>query len=105
MPTGNGKKRKEHVSNPVRAKGLRFTRDRIVVSLADDREISVPLVRYPTLQKATGAMRARWKMTGSGEGFYWPSLDLDLSVSGLTHGLPELLPPPPRLKRNVSRSA
>ena len=36
----------------VQAVGLRFERGRLVVELNDQREISVPLERYPTL--ATG---------------------------------------------------
>jgi hypothetical protein len=41
-------------------------------------------------------------MLGAGRGFHWRGLDLDLSVAGLTNGLPEAVPRPPEL---VQRSA
>ncbi len=82
------------------ATGLRFAKGRLIVQLDDDREVSVPLDRYPSLKKATAAQRARWHLIGPGKGFYWKSLDLHLSVRGLVSGLPEAIPaPPPRPPR------
>jgi hypothetical protein len=66
--------------------------------LPDDREISQPLERYPTLMKATVAQRNAWELIGPALGFHWPGLDLDLSVDGLLHGLPECIPRPPSLE-------
>jgi len=90
MPTGNGSK------GEPEAVGLRFAKDRLVVELDDEREVSVPLSRYPSLLKARPAARNDWKLIGPGRGFYSASLDLDLSVRGLVSGLPELIPAPPR---------
>jgi len=105
MNIGNGIK----VAEP-RAIGIRFERGRLIVALSDDREVSVPLSRYPTLQDATPAQRAAWKFLGPGRGFHWKSLDLDLSLQGLISGLPEVIPAPPprrakRRDRKLSRRA
>ena len=85
-----------NVSNGAEAKAvdLRFTAGRLVLVLDDEREVSVPLSRYPTLQKARPSARKSWKRVG--DGFYWPTLDLDLSVRGLISGLPEVVPAPPK---------
>ena len=82
--------------NEPRATGLRFARGRLIVELADEREVSIPLTHYPTLHNARPAQRNNWKKLG--EGFHWPSLDLDLSVRGLVSGLPEVIPAPPALR-------
>ena len=96
MRTGNG-------NNPAapNAVGVRFERGRLIVILDDEREVSVPLSRYPTLQRARAAQRNDWRLIGRGLGFHWESLDLDLSVRGLVSGLPEVIPPPPSLQRRA----
>jgi hypothetical protein len=101
MSTGNGKAGKPVEATAV---GLRFERGRLVVELDDQREVSVPLSRYPTLLRARPAQRAAWRIIGAGVGFYWKDLDLDLSVRGLVSGLPEVIPPPP-LRPTRRRSA
>jgi hypothetical protein len=102
MSTGNGKK----TADEVRAVGLRFEKGRLVVELADEREVSVPLRRYPTLQRAKLADRKSFRLIGQGAGFHWPALDLDLSTEGLVNGLPERIPAPPALpgKRAARRA-
>jgi hypothetical protein len=99
MPTGNGKTARRK-SADIRATGLRFAADRLVVVLADEREISLPLRRYPTLRRASPAQRRAWELIGGGRGFHWDDLDLDLSVAGLVNGLREAIPRPPRLTRS-----
>jgi hypothetical protein len=99
MRTGNGKT----AGDEIKVTGLRFTKDRLIVELGDEREVSVPLSRYPTLQCARPAQRRDWEMIGPGKGFYWKSLDLDLAVAGLLRGLPEAIPaPPPQRSRTRS---
>jgi hypothetical protein len=98
MSIGNGNK-KANGAAVARATKLRFERARLIVTLSDAREISVPLSWYPTLQRASPNARRRWTILGPGLSFHWPALDLDLSVAGLIHGLPELIPRPPRLGR------
>jgi hypothetical protein len=100
MRTGNGKT----AGDEIKVTGLRFTKDRLVVELGDEREVSVPLSRYPTLQCARPAQRQDWEIIGPGKGFYWKSLDLDLSVAGLLRGLPEAIPAPPPRKSMATRA-
>jgi hypothetical protein len=87
------------------ATGLRFEKGRLIVELDDQREVSIPLSRYPTLRKARSAQRANWRLIGRGLGFHWEDLDLDLSARGLGSGLPEVIPRPPVLNRRRRSSA
>ncbi|HUP43476.1 MAG TPA: DUF2442 domain-containing protein [Thermoanaerobaculia bacterium] len=75
--------------NPgLRVKDVRFTEDELVVSIADGRTISVPLVWYPRLLHATSDQRASWEAAGAGFGIHWPEIDEDLSTEGLLAGVP-----------------
>lgn len=75
--------------NPgLRVKDVSFTEDEIVVSIADGRTISVPLVWYPRLLHATAEQRATWHTAGAGFGIHWPEIDEDLSTEGLLAGAP-----------------
>jgi hypothetical protein len=67
---------------------VKFTADSFSVSLRDGRVITVPLVWYPRLLKATPAQRKNWKIAGGGFGLHWPDLDEDLSTDGLLRGAP-----------------
>lgn len=98
MRTGNGNK----AAAEPRAVGLRFAKGRLIVQLEDEREVSVPLNRYPTLERARPGQRNAWRLIGRGVGFHWEALDLDLSVEGIVSGLPEYIPRPPTLKRRRS---
>lgn len=71
-----------------RVRDVRFTREMLVVDLFDGRTISVPLLWFPRLLRATRASRARWELCGGGFGIHWPDLDEDLSVEGLLRGAP-----------------
>lgn len=99
MPTGNDNK-PANKANANRATSIRFERHRMVLCLADGRELSMPLEKYPTLLKATPRQRDGWELLGGGTGIYWNALDLDLSVGALLHGLPERIPKPPSLKHS-----
>ncbi len=57
--------------------------DFLRVTLADGREIAVPLVWFPRLLDATPEQRGNWRLIGRGQGIHWPDLDEDLSVAGL----------------------
>ena len=59
------------------------TDDSLKVVLADGREISVPLVWFPRLQKATPEERREWRMIGGGIGIHWEAVDEDISVESL----------------------
>lgn len=71
-----------------RVEAVYFTREALVVDLMDGRTISVPLVWYPKLRKATAKQRSRWEICGGGYGIHWPDLDEDLSTEGLLRGAP-----------------
>ncbi|HWC78068.1 MAG TPA: DUF2442 domain-containing protein [Blastocatellia bacterium] len=53
------------------------------ITLADGREISVPLVWFPRLQKATAEQRTNWRLIGGGIGVHWEAVDEDISVESL----------------------
>jgi len=71
-----------------RVAGVEFTQDALSVMLKDGRTISVPLVWYPRLLKASEAQRKNWKICGGEYGIHWPDLDEDLSTEGLLRGAP-----------------
>jgi len=96
MSTGATVTRKSQVA--IKATSLRFEHSRLIVAFDDDREVSVPFSKYPTLQRATSAQRNAWELIGPGKAIHWPLLDLDLSVAGIMSGLPEVLPKPPTWK-------
>ena len=62
---------------------LQFDADSMKVSLADGRELSVPLEWLPRLRDATPQQRRNWRLIGRGEGVHWAELDEDVSVNGL----------------------
>ena len=69
----------------------------MIVTLTDDREISVPVAWYPRLAQATSEQRNNWRLIGNGEGIHWPDVDEDLPVAGILLGLkppPSLAPKP-----------
>lgn len=73
-----------------------FSDDALSVSLRDGRIISVPLVWYPRLLRATPAQRKNWEVAGGGYGIHWPDIDEDLSTEGLLRGAPAPAPAPTR---------
>ncbi len=77
---------------------VRFENGRMIVRLADSREISVPLEWYPRLAQATPEERNHWRLIGGGEGIHWPEVDEDLPVAGIILGLkpPASLAPKPK---------
>lgn len=65
------------------AVNVSFTSDMLRVVLADGREVSVPLVWFPRLQKATAKQRKNWRLIGGGVGIHWEEVDEDISVDSL----------------------
>ena len=53
------------------------------VTLADGREISVPLEWLPRLLDATPKDRNNWTLIGGGLGIHWEDLDEDVTVESL----------------------
>jgi Protein of unknown function (DUF2442) len=65
---------------------VELTDDELILTLADGRAMSAPLVWFPRLLNASAEQRGRWQLIGGGEGIHWPDLDEDLSVAGLLRG-------------------
>ena len=59
------------------------TDDRLVVFLADGRELDAPLAWFPRLLGATSDQRRNWRLIGRGHGIHWPDVDEDISVASL----------------------
>lgn len=60
---------------------------RIVVDLANGATLLVPSRLIEGLQQASGAELAKIDILGAGTGLYWPSLDVDIGVTGLLKGV------------------
>ncbi len=60
-----------------------FTRDSLVVTLADGRCVSAPLEWFPRLLRATARQRRNWRLIGGGVGIHWEDVDEDISVRSL----------------------
>ena len=59
------------------------TDERLIVTLADGRELSAPLAWFPRLSEATAEQRQKWRLIGRGHGIHWPEVDEDVSVVSL----------------------
>ena len=65
------------------AVAVKCDEDFLRVTLADGREVAVPLVWFPRLLEATPEQRNTWRFIGQGQGIHWPKLDEDISVASL----------------------
>jgi hypothetical protein len=65
------------------ARTVSFTESHLRITLADGRELHVPLSWFPRLQSATPSDRAQWELVGGGIGIHWPLVDEDISVENL----------------------
>jgi hypothetical protein len=63
-----------------------FTKNALVVSLSDGREIRMPLEWSERLRKATPKQRRSWRLIGGGVGIHWASIDEDIMVESLLRG-------------------
>jgi len=68
------------------ARSVRCDAEMMHVSLTDGRLVSVPLLWFPLLHKATAEQRMKYEIGGGGTSLHWPELDEDLSVAGLLAG-------------------
>ena len=62
---------------------VRFAKSVLIVSLADGREVSMPLEWSEPLRKATSKQRKNWRLIGGGVGIHWESVDEDILVDSL----------------------
>ena len=57
------------------AKLVEFDEGMMHVTFMDGRVLSVPLVWFPRLRKASAQQRARYEIAGGGISLHWPELD------------------------------
>ncbi len=57
--------------------------EELTVMLDDGRSVSVPLVWFPRLLKATEKQKKDWEFIGGGIGIHWEAIDEDISVASL----------------------
>ena len=76
-----------YVPTTALAKEVTFDELMMHVALTDGRIISVPLIWFPVLHRATADQRRQCEIGGRGIGLHWPELDEDLSVAGLMAGV------------------
>ena len=65
------------------ATDVAFSEDTFCVTLADGRQITVPLEWFPRLRDATEEQRKQWRVIGSGVGIHWEAIDEDISVESI----------------------
>ena len=68
------------------AKSVSFDEDMMHVLLTDGRRISVPIIWFPVLLRASADQRTKYEIGSGGTSLHWPELDEDLSVAGLLAG-------------------
>jgi hypothetical protein len=68
------------------AKSVRFDDSMMWVSLADGRQLGVPLAFFPRLLQAQPEQRTAVIISGGGLGLHWDELDEDISVPALLVG-------------------
>ena len=71
------------ISKSQNAINVMFTDAKMIISLTDGRELSVPLEWFPKLKKATPEQLKSWRLIGDGEGIHWEQLDEDISIENL----------------------
>jgi hypothetical protein len=59
------------------------TDERLIVTLADGRELAAPLLWFPRFAEATKEQRGKWRFIGGGQGIHWPEVDEDVSFASL----------------------
>ncbi len=79
------------LTKEITATNVWFDPTNLWVSLADGRQLAVPLTYFPRLLKATPKERSRFIISGGGVGIHWDKLDEDISIDGLLHGIGDRL--------------
>ena len=70
----------------ARAQKIWIDDENLWLLLTDGRQLSVPLVYFPRLLKATPEQRQHFETSGGGQGIHWDEIDEDISVEGLFRG-------------------
>ena len=72
---------KEVAMETATAVEVKVTDERLLVVLADGRELAAPLAWFPRLAETTEAERKNWRLIGRGHGIHWPEVDEDISIA------------------------
>jgi len=72
-------------TDPV-AVNVTIDEGKFTVTLADGREIVVPLSWYPRLMYGGKQERQNWQLLGDGYAIEWPDLDEHIGIEGLLAG-------------------
>ena len=56
------------------------------VGLTDGRAVGVPIAWFPRLLHAAAEQRSQYRISATGNGLHWETLDEDISVDGLLAG-------------------
>jgi hypothetical protein len=67
----------------ARARSARVACGALSVSLADGREVRVPLAWFPRLAAGTPDQQANYRIIEGGRAINWPDLDEDIGVAPL----------------------
>ncbi len=76
--------------NNARAQKVWFDADNIWLLLLDGRQLSLPLVFFPTLLNAETDELNKYELSGGGLGIHWDNLDEDLYVPNLLLGITDI---------------
>lgn len=76
--------------NNARAQKVWFDTDNIWLLLLDGRQLSLPLVFFPTLLNANTEELNKYELSGGGLGIHWDNLDEDLYVPNLLMGITDI---------------
>ena len=76
--------------NNAKAQKVWFDADNLWLLLLDGRQLSLPLVFFPTLQNANTEELSKYELSGGGLGIHWDNLDEDLYVPNLLLGITDI---------------
>jgi hypothetical protein len=68
------------------AVNLTIRAGKLIVHLADGRDVVVPIDWYPRLANATRHERLNWHLLGNGYAIEWPDIDEHIGIEGLIAG-------------------
>ena len=74
----------------IRVTRVASTADTLTVDFDDGRSVSLPIIWFPRLFRASQTQRDNYELIGRGIGVHWPDVDEDLSAKGLALGKPSI---------------
>lgn len=66
-----------------KAISVEFDEVKMIISLEDGRDFSIPLEWFSILRNATKQELKNWRFIGDGEGIHWEDLDEDILIENL----------------------